>query len=170
MQENLLSEAERVEAVNSIMRNAETQARLIEDVLDITRIVNQKLSLDRQIHRVDEVVGEALETIRPSASVKAVRLNSSSEGGNLLVDADRARLQQVILNLLTNAVKFTPPGGEVRLDVTRVGEFVRIEISDTGKESRPTNCPTFLSAFRRVTRVRRGDQAVSVLGCRSHTN
>src|SRR5205085_5783252 len=107
MQEHVLGEQERAQAVDAIVRNAESQARLIEDVLDITRIVNQKLSLDREIVQVWRVVTEAIDAIVPSADTKGVALISEIESHDLLVHADRMRLQQVITNLLANAVKFT---------------------------------------------------------------
>src|SRR5205085_1097500 len=119
MQENLLTEEERVEAVNSIMRNAEAQARLIEDVLDITRIVNQKLSLDRKVLNLVDIVRDVMEAVQPSAERKGLILTSAIEDEDLLVDADPMRIQQVVLNLLTNAVKFTDRGGKIQLRVAR---------------------------------------------------
>ncbi len=123
MQENLLSEEERSEAVNSIMRNAEAQARLIEDVLDITRIINHKLALDCEILNPVDVVTEAIEAVRPSADAKGITIDTAIESQELLVDADPMRLQQVVLNLLANAVKFTPRGGKIAV---RTGTGTRL--------------------------------------------
>jgi hypothetical protein len=148
MQENLLNEEERAEAVDSIMRNAEAQARLIEDVLDITRIVNQKLSLDREILNLVDVVSDAIEAVRPSADVKKIRIETAIESEDLIVDADRMRLQQVILNLLTNAVKFTPHGGSVRLRAARERGSALLEISDTGKGISADLLPHIFERFR----------------------
>jgi CheY-like chemotaxis protein/two-component sensor histidine kinase len=148
MQGNVLDEKERTEAVNSIMRNAEAQGRLIEDVLDITRIVNQKLSLDRKILTLDAIVSEAAEAIEPSANAKAIRVQTSIEARDLLVYADPLRLQQVVLNLMTNAVKFTPPGGHVFLRLARAGDSAVIEVSDTGKGISPELLPHIFERFR----------------------
>jgi hypothetical protein len=148
MQEHVLGEAERAQAVDSIMRNAEAQARLIEDVLDITRIVNQKLSLDREIVQLWRVVTEAIETVLPSADVKGVALVSEVESHDLLVHADRMRLQQVATNLLANAVKFTPRGGEIRIGVAQHGEFATITVSDTGQGIDPELLPHIFEPFR----------------------
>jgi PAS domain S-box-containing protein len=148
MQENVLNDQERVEAVNSIMRNAQAQGRLIEDVLDITRIVNHKLSLDRKIVNLDGIVGEAAEAIAPSANAKAIKLQTLVESRDLLIYADPLRLQQVITNLMTNAVKFTPPGGQVFLHVARLGNKVVIEVSDTGEGISSELLPHIFERFR----------------------
>jgi CheY-like chemotaxis protein len=148
MQENVLNEEERVEAVNSIMRNAEAQGRLIEDVIDITRIVNQKLSLDRKILNLDGIVSEAVDAVQPSASAKATHLQASIDSRDLLVYADPMRLQQVLLNLMTNAVKFTPPAGQISLRVARKGETALIEIADIGKGISAELLPHIFERFR----------------------
>jgi len=148
MQENLLNEQERVEAANSIMRNAQAQSRLIEDVLDITRIVNQKLSLDRNILNLDEVIGEAVDAIAPSVDAKGIRLRKSIESFDILVYGDRLRLEQVVLNLMTNAVKFTPSGGEIFVRLSREGETAFIEVSDTGRGISAELLPHIFERFR----------------------
>lgn len=148
MQENVLNETERAEAVNSIIRNAEAQGRLIEEVLDITRIVNQKLSLDRQILDLDSIVSQVAETIEPSANAKAIRFHAVIESRDLLVYGDRLRLEQVISSLATNAVKFTPPGGQVLLRLARKGDSALIVVSDTGKGISPELLPQIFQRFR----------------------
>lgn len=148
MQENVLNEEERAEAADSIMRNVQAQGRLIEDVLDITRIVNHKLSLDRKILNLDGVVSEAVEAIEPSAHSKAVSLETVIEARDLLVYADPLRLQQVLLNLLTNAVKFTPPGGQILVHLSRRDDRAVVKVSDTGKGINPELLPHIFERFR----------------------
>jgi PAS domain S-box-containing protein len=148
MQEHVLGEAERTQAIDSIMRNAEAQARLIEDVLDITRIVNQKLSLDREIVQLWRVVTEAIDAVVPAADAKGVSLISEVESHDLLVHADRMRLEQVVMNLLSNAVKFTPRGGEIRIAVMQQREFATIVVSDTGQGIDPELLPHIFERFR----------------------
>jgi PAS domain S-box-containing protein len=148
MQEHVLGETERAQAIDSIMRNAEAQARLIEDVLDITRIVNQKLSLDREIVQLWRVVTEAIDAVVPAADAKGVALISEVESHDLLVHADRIRLEQVVTNLLSNAVKFTPRGGEIRIAVMQQREFATIVVSDTGQGIDPELLPHIFERFR----------------------
>jgi PAS domain S-box-containing protein len=148
MQEHVLGEAERAQAVDSIMRNAEAQAGLIEDVLDITRIVNQKLSLDREIVQLWRVVTEAIDAILPSADAKGVALISEIESHDLLVHADRMRLEQVVTNLLANAVKFTDRGGEIRVVVAQQDEFATVVVADTGQGIDSELLPHIFERFR----------------------
>jgi CheY-like chemotaxis protein/anti-sigma regulatory factor (Ser/Thr protein kinase) len=130
------------------MRNAEAQAHLIDDVLDITRIINQKLHLDREVHPVAEIVTEAVEAVQPSADAKKITLSNRTETNGLLVNVDGRRLQQVLLNLLTNAVKFTPKGGRIAVRLARRNDSALIEISDTGKGINAELLPHVFERFR----------------------
>jgi len=135
----------------TIERNALAQARLIEDVLDVSRIISGKLRLD--VRRVDlvAIANAAVDVVRPAAAARRLRL--SVDAGlepslGLVGDADR--LQQVVWNLLSNAVKFTPSEGAVSLRVERHGSSVRLVVSDTGAGIAPEHLPFIFERFRQV--------------------
>ena len=148
MQEDLLSPDERTEAVDSIMRNAEAQAHLIEDVLDITRIINQKLHLEKQVRVLSELVIDAVNAVRPSAEAKEIALSVATDAAGLLVRADARRMQQVLLNLLTNAVKFTGKRGRISVRIAARDEKAAVEITDTGKGISAELIPHIFERFR----------------------
>ncbi|HEX3854543.1 MAG TPA: ATP-binding protein, partial [Polyangiaceae bacterium] len=122
-------------ALGVIERNARAQARLIEDVLDVSRIINGKLALTLSAVNVGEAVRAAVLGTRPAADAKGIALtvDEPSDESGLTITADADRLQQILWNLLTNAVKFTPKGGSIVIFPERVGSEVRIHVSDTGE-------------------------------------
>ena len=136
-------------AVSVIRRNAEQQQQLIEDILDVSRIITGKLKLESQRLDVASVVGSALDTVRPAAEAKSIQLRSDFGRGAEVV-GDPRRLQQVVWNLLANAVKFTPPGGEVRVSAERLLRHVRIEVSDTGQGIMQEFLPYVFDRFRQA--------------------
>jgi signal transduction histidine kinase/CheY-like chemotaxis protein len=125
--------AQVAEGLETIDRNARAQSRLIEDLLDFSRINAGKLRLDvRSIEFVD-VIGAAIEVVRPAADAKGVSLDSVLDRGSGLVSGDPDRLQQVVWNLLSNAVKFTPRGGRVQVRLELVTSHSELTVSDTGE-------------------------------------
>lgn len=118
--------------LRTIERNARAQARLIEDVLDVSRIISGKLRLEFGQASVASAVADAIEAARPTAESKGVALISRVEPG-AEVHADQIRLQQIVSNLVSNSVKFTPRGGQVAVDVERAGPKLKITVSDTGE-------------------------------------
>jgi signal transduction histidine kinase len=158
---NVVDEAGRTKAVQAIERNARMQQRLVEDLLDLSRIVVGKLPLEHQPVDVARVAQLALDTVRPVAEVKGVQLTSDLHADVGTVSGDGERLQQVVWNLLSNAVKFTPAGGRVSLAVQRVdGSHVRIVVSDTGIGITPQFLPRVFERFAQedasTTRVHGG--------------
>src|SRR6476661_2955849 len=127
-----LSEDKVARALETIERNAKSQAQLIEDILDISRIITGKLRLRVRPVNLVPVIESAIESVQLAAEAKSIRLHSvlDSEAGPLLGDADR--LQQVVWNLLSNALKFTPKDGRVQISLQRVNSHVEITVSDTG--------------------------------------
>lgn len=116
----------------SLLRNAQAQAQIVDDLLDVSRIITGQLRLELHLIDVCEVASLSLETVRPTAIAKGVLLNSHLPSSDCLVSGDAARLQQVIWNLLSNAIKFTPAGGTVALTIQTAESAVVIEVSDTG--------------------------------------
>ncbi|MEG3911695.1 ATP-binding protein [Microcoleus sp. w1-18aA5] len=127
-----LSEDKVARALETIERNAKSQAQLIEDILDVSRIITGKLRLRVRPVNLVPVIESAIESVQLAAEAKSIRLQSvlDSEAGPLLGDADR--LQQVVWNLLSNALKFTPKDGRVQISLQRVNSHVEITVSDTG--------------------------------------
>ena len=142
---NLLDRALRV-----IERNASAQARMIDDMLDMARIASGKLRLDMRPVDVVKVVLAAVDVIMPSAHAKhiAVRTNLDVRTPSVLGDQDR--LQQVIWNLLSNALKFTEPGGTIGVRLALNGRFVRIVVTDTGSGIDPEFLPHVFERFRQA--------------------
>lgn len=123
----------RERALETIERNARGQANLIEDLLDISRIIAGKLRLDVRPTNLVAVIEAAIDTVRPVADAKAIRIQAVLDPAAGLVSGDADRLQQVVWNLLSNAVKFTPKGGRVQVRLERVNSHVEIIVSDTGQ-------------------------------------
>jgi signal transduction histidine kinase/ActR/RegA family two-component response regulator len=121
------------EGVEIIERNARSQAQLIEELLDMSRVINGKLRLDVQPVDLQAVVSDAVTSIRPSADAKGIRVTHVLDPKGGTITGDPNRLQQVLWNLLTNAVKFTPKGGRVQIFLRRVNSHVEISVMDSGQ-------------------------------------
>jgi signal transduction histidine kinase/ActR/RegA family two-component response regulator len=133
-----------------IERNVKSQAQLIEDLLDVSRIISGKLRLDVHPIEMGPVVEAAVESIRPTADLKGVRLHVIIDPRAVVLAGDPERLKQILWNLLSNAVKFTPKGGRVQIMAHRVNSHVEIAVSDTGKGIPPEFLPHVFDAFRQA--------------------
>jgi PAS domain S-box-containing protein len=137
-------------ALETIERNARAQNQIIEDLLDVSRIVTGKLRLDvRQVEPVS-FIEAAVESVRPAAEAKGVQIRKSLGTGALALSGDPARLQQVVWNLLSNAIKFTPRGGEVEIRLGRAESQVEIDVSDTGQGISREFLPYVFDRFRQA--------------------
>ncbi len=136
-------------ALETIERNAVNQAQLIEDLLDVSRLVSGKLTLDVQTVQLAQVVEQAVESARPAMQAKALRVSLvvDDEGG---LAGDHARLQQVVWNLLTNATKFTPQGGSIRVVLRRDGSQVELAVTDSGRGIDASFLPHVFERFRQA--------------------
>jgi signal transduction histidine kinase len=126
------SGAARERALDAIERNATLQARLVDDLLDVSRIVSGKLELETSNVDLASIVDAALDSVRPTLLAKGLEVRLSMTHDNATVLGDARRLQQVVWNLLTNAIKFTAPGGRIDLSVARAGRIVRMSVRDNG--------------------------------------
>ena len=147
-------------AVETIESNARLQAQLIEDLLDVSRIILGKLPLGVRPVELAMVTEAALDAVRPAAAAKSIRLSRVLDPATGLVSGDPDRLQQVVWNLLSNAVKFTPSKGQVEIRLERVGRFAQITVKDTGKGISAEFLPFVFDRFRQAdsssTRVHGG--------------
>ncbi len=147
---NVLDEESKARAVEIIERNAKAQTQIVEDLLDVSRIITGKLTLDTRAAELASVVEAALESVRPAAAKKGLTIRSEVEPGVGAVWGDPARLEQVMWNLLANAVKFTPAGGEVSVRLSRAGRRVRVAVADTGQGIAPEFLPFVFHRFRQA--------------------
>jgi PAS domain S-box-containing protein len=134
--------------LQTIERNARAQAQLIEDLLDMSRITSGKVLLDIQTVAPALFIDAAIETVRPAAEAKNIRLERDYEAGIGMISGDPARLQQVIWNLLSNAIKFTPRDGLVRICLRAAGAYVEVAVSDTGAGIAPEFITHVFERFR----------------------
>ncbi len=131
-----------------IERNTRVLAQLIEDLLDVSRIITGKLRLDVRPADFVSVITAAMEAVQTAADAKGIRLEASLDPSLGRITADPDRLQQVVWNLLTNAIKFTPMGGRVDIRLERRDSMVRLTVSDSGKGIRPELLPFVFDRFR----------------------
>jgi len=152
---DMLDERGRARALEVIERNSQALARLVGDVLDTSRIVSGKMQLDTRPLDLHEVIGAAVDEVRPSLEAKALVLHTSLDPNEGLMTGDPGRLRQVVANLLSNAVKFTPPGGEVSITLRRLGVDVEVAVMDTGAGIAPDFLPHVFERFRQAEGARR---------------
>jgi signal transduction histidine kinase/CheY-like chemotaxis protein len=150
LRKRTLSEAVSLQALETIERNAELQVQLIDDLLDISRILRGKLSLNLESVNLADTIETALETVRLAAQAKSIQINLNLDNKIGEVKGDSGRLQQVIWNLLTNAVKFTPSGGQVAVYLKQIDSQVQIQVQDTGKGISPEFLPYVFESFRQA--------------------
>ena len=143
-----LGPADQIRAVETINRNARVQAQIIDDILDVSRIITGKLRLDIQLLDPSRVIESAVESARPAAEAKNIRLQMLLDPQAGPVSGDPNRLQQVVWNLLTNAIKFTQKGGRVQLRLERINSHVEISVSDNGQGISADFLPHVFERFR----------------------
>ncbi|MBN9681042.1 MULTISPECIES: hybrid sensor histidine kinase/response regulator [unclassified Corallococcus] len=136
-------------ALETIERNARAQGQLIEDLLDVSRIVSGKLKLDVEPVDLSAAVQQALESVRPAADARHIDVRATVDTSSSVM-GDPHRLQQVVWNLLSNAVKFTPKGGHVRLVVCRRDSIVELTVEDTGQGISEAFLPHVFERFRQA--------------------
>lgn len=145
-----LSDENHAKALDTIERNARAQAQLIDDLLDVSRIVAGKLRLDVRPIDPSGVIDAAVEAVRPAAEAKGVQVQKILDSSAISVPGDPVRLQQVIWNLLSNAIKFTPRGGRVQVRLERANSHIEIIVSDTGQGIAPDFLPHVFDRFRQA--------------------
>jgi signal transduction histidine kinase/ActR/RegA family two-component response regulator len=137
-------------AMDVIVRNSDIQVELIDDLLDLSRITTGKMRLHVRPLHLEQVLQGALDAVRPAADAKAIRIQAAIDADAGPVTGDPARLQQVVWNLLMNAVKFTPRDGRVELHALRAGSHVAVVVRDTGQGITPSLLPHVFERFRQA--------------------
>jgi CheY-like chemotaxis protein len=145
-----LSPENSAKALDTIERNARAQAQLVDDLLDVSRIITGKLRMDVRPADPNSFIDAAVEAVKPAADAKGVRLQKVVDTAPISIPGDPVRLQQVVWNLLSNAIKFTPRGGRVQIRSARVNSHLEIVVSDTGQGILPDFLPHVFDRFRQA--------------------
>jgi PAS domain S-box-containing protein len=148
LQQGRLNPTRTAEGIATIERNAKLQVQLIDDLLDISRILRGKFGLDVTVVDLSTVIAAAIETVHLAAEAKSLKIQVNYPPTAIAVNGDSGRLQQVVWNLLSNAVKFTPSGGSIEIDLDRVGDRAQIQVKDSGKGIDPNFLPYVFEHFR----------------------
>ena len=138
------------QGLETIERNAQVQTQLVEDLLDVSRIISGKLTLKLKTIQLSKVICAAADAVRPAADGKGVKLHIKASDGVPRLTGDPDRLQQVVWNLLSNAIKFTPRGGVVTVDAARVDSHLELTVTDTGQGIEPNFLPHVFERFRQA--------------------
>jgi len=150
LQRGKLDEPQKARAVQVITESARRQAQLIDDLLDVARIMSGKMRLQRTLVDFEDVVRAGLHVVQGAADEKRIAVHIDSEPFIAPIYGDRSRLQQVTWNLLSNAIKFTPDGGSVTVRLRRVNDFVELSVSDNGQGIAPEFLGTIFEPFRQA--------------------
>jgi PAS domain S-box-containing protein len=145
-----LSPEKQQRALETIERSAVTQAQLIEDLLDVSRIISGKLRLDVQSVEIGHIVEHAIDALRIASDARNVRVVTALDDNAGPIMGDPHRLQQVVWNLLSNAIKFTPKGGRIHLAVERVDSSLKLSVTDNGRGIAPDFLPHVFERFRQA--------------------
>lgn len=148
LQTRSLDEDAVTQALQVIERNAQSQSRLIEDLLDISRMVRGNLTLDHNPVNLAMVITTSIDVVRLSAEAKEIQLNSVIHHDSIFISGDSNRLQQIVWNLLTNAIKFTPNGGRVDIFLDQIGSEAQIQVRDNGQGIEPEFLPYVFEQFQ----------------------
>jgi signal transduction histidine kinase len=150
MNTGTLDTRQSTKAVATIIKNAQMQNRLIEDLLDVARIISGKLQLDISETAIGEIVSHSIETARPSSDARGITIGFHPADGasERLVSGDKIRLEQIVGNLLNNSIKFTPPGGKVDVTLRSDDGFVEIIVKDSGAGIGREFLPAVFERFR----------------------
>src|SRR5882672_6941178 len=157
---NKLDEPQMSRAFETIERNARSQSQLIDDLLDVSRIITGKLQIESRPIDLCAVIEAAVEAVRPAFETKGVLIETRMDSPACVISGDANRLQQIFWNLFSNAIKFTPEAGKVSVEVTRVGLQARVSVKDSGIGITPEFLPYIFDRFRQAdgstTRVHGG--------------
>jgi len=150
MGSNQLSQKEKERAIQVIQRNAEAQAKLVEDLLDVSRIITGKLKIEFQPVSFASITESAINSLRPAVDAKQLQIETSIDPASGPILGDPARLEQIVTNLLSNAIKFTAQRGKIDVSLERDDSCVRLKVRDTGVGIAAEHLPHIFERFRQV--------------------
>lgn len=137
-------------AVDSIERSALTQTKFVEDLLDVTRIANGNIRLTKRPFTLNQIVDSSVDGIMPAAEAKSITVNYKADSTDIALYADPERIQQIVNNLMSNAVKFTDEGGEITITLDRSGDEARLAVRDNGQGIAPEFLPKVFERYKQA--------------------